>query len=201
MANWINTMKRMFIYNAERDFYAKHFPEVMEDESLLNLRVLRRIDIDQLIEIEKQVYGFPWSAQTFRDCMKIGYSCWVIEKLGDIVAYGIVSIAAGEAHVMNLCVDPQHQRKGYGRRLMRQLIAVALEERCRLILLEVRPSNEKAIALYHDMGFNEIGRRKDYYPAENGREDALLLGFELIADEADDDYFILNQDIDSEVMA
>ncbi len=194
MTYWINNMKRMFIYNAERDFYAKHFPEVLEDESILNLRLLKRTDIDQLIEIEKQVYGFPWSGQTFRDCMKIGYSCWVMEKLGDIVAYGIVSIAAGESHVMNLCVDPKHQRKGYGRKVMKQLVSVALDERCRLILLEVRPSNEKAIALYYDMGFNEIGRRKDYYPAESGREDALLLAMDLITEEAEDEFYAMGYD-------
>ncbi|MCH9699551.1 MAG: ribosomal protein S18-alanine N-acetyltransferase [Gammaproteobacteria bacterium] len=179
----------MLIYNAERDFYAKFYPEVLEDESILNLRLLKRSDIDQLIKIEQQVYGFPWSAQTFKDCMKIGYSCWVMEKLGDIVAYGIVSIAAGEAHVMNLCVDPKHQRKGYGRKVMKQLISVALEERCRLILLEVRPSNQNAIALYHGMGFNEIGRRKDYYPAEKGREDALLLAMDLITEESEEEEY------------
>jgi ribosomal-protein-alanine N-acetyltransferase len=189
-------MKQMFIYNAERDFYAKHFPSVLEDESILNLRLLKRTDIDQLIEIEKQVYGFPWGEQTFRDCMKIGYSCWVMEKLGEIVAYGIISIAAGESHVMNLCVDPKYQRKGYGRKVMKQLLIVALEERCRLILLEVRPSNEKAIALYYDMGFNEIGRRKDYYPAENGREDALLLAMDLISDESEDEFHTLDELVD-----
>lgn len=195
MTIWINQMKRMLIYNAERDFYAKYFPKVLEDESILNMRLLKRSDIDQLIEIEKQVYGYPWSAQTFRDCMKIGYSCWVMEKLGEIVAYGIVSIAAGEAHVMNLCVDPRHQRKGYGRKVMKQLISVATDERCRLILLEVRPSNEKAMALYHDMGFNEIGRRKDYYPAENGREDALLLAMDLIIEqETNEELYSLSAD-------
>ncbi len=193
MTYWINNMKRMFVYNAERDFYAKHFPNVLEDESILNLRLLKRTDIDQLIEIEKQVYGFPWSEKTFRDCMKIGYSCWVMEKLDEIVAYGIVSIAAGESHVMNLCVDPKHQRKGYGRKLMKKLIAVALEERCRLILLEVRPSNETAIALYYNMGFNEIGRRKDYYPAENGREDALILATDLIHEESENEFYSLDQ--------
>ena len=197
MTYWINQMKQIFSYNAERDFYAKYFPKVLEDESILDLRLLKRSDIDQLIEIEKQVYGYPWSTQTFRDCMKIGYSCWVMERLGEIVAYGIVSIAAGEAHVMNLCVDPKHQRKGYGRKVMNQLIAMAVEERCRLILLEVRPSNEKAIALYHDMGFNEIGRRKDYYPAENGREDALLLARDLILEETDDESYSLSHQHDT----
>ncbi len=193
MTYWINNMKKMFVYNAERDFYAKHFPNVLEDESILNLRLLKRTDIDQLIEIEKKVYGFPWGEKTFRDCMKIGYSCWVMEKLDEIVAYGIVSIAGGESHVMNLCVDPKHQRKGYGRKLMKQLIAVALEERCRLILLEVRPSNETAIALYYNMDFNEIGRRKDYYPAENGREDALLLAMDLILEESENEFYSLEQ--------
>jgi ribosomal-protein-alanine N-acetyltransferase len=187
MTYLINKMKKALIYDAERDFYAKYYPNVLEDKSILNIRELKRLDIDQLIEIEKQVYNFPWNERTFLDCMKIGYSCWVLERLDEILAYGIVSIAAGEAHVMNVCVNPKHQRKGLGTKMMNQLVDVALEERTKMIMLEVRPSNENAIALYHGMGFSEIGRRKDYYPGEDGREDALMLAMDLLIDIPEDE--------------
>ncbi|MCI0653887.1 MAG: ribosomal protein S18-alanine N-acetyltransferase [Methylococcaceae bacterium] len=132
-----------------------------------------------ILAIEDQVYDFPWTARTFHDCMKIGYICWVCERVDELVAYGILSLSAGEAHVMNLCVIPKFQNQGLGRRMMHKMIEVALENRCENILLEVRPSNLQAIQLYLNMGFNEIGTRKNYYPAKVGREDALMFSMDL----------------------
>ncbi len=80
---------------------------------------------------------------------------------------------------MNLCVIPKFQNQGLGRRMMHKMIEVALENRCENILLEVRPSNLQAIQLYLNMGFNEIGTRKNYYPAKVGREDALMFSMDL----------------------
>jgi len=98
--------------------------------------------------------------------------------MGKILAYGLVAIAVGEAHILNISVDPSEQGQGIGRRLLQYLIDTA-QGRAETVFLEVRPSNAIAIALYEDMGFNEIGIRKDYYPAENGREDAIMLALQL----------------------
>ena len=97
-----------------------------------------------------------------------------------IVGYGIISIAAGEGHILNICIDPLEQGRGHGRRLLRSLVQVARMHHAERIFLEVRPSNPRAIALYFDEGFNEIGRRPRYYPAHMGREDAIVMAMELL---------------------
>ena len=101
---------------------------------------------------------------------------------GTIVGYGVISVAADEAHILNVCVAPERQSRGYGRRLLRALIKYGVDLGARRVFLEVRPSNPNAIALYHSDGFNEIGRRPRYYPAANGREDALVMAIELFFD-------------------
>ena len=97
--------------------------------------------------------------------------------------YAIMSIAAGEAHVLNLCTAPERQSRGLGRHLLRALLKMARDHGVQRVFLQVRPSNPQAIALYHDEGFNEIGRRPRYYPARDGREDALVMAIELVADD------------------
>ena len=179
MLDWLDNIKKMVFYNAERDFYAKHFPSVRDNDSIIEFRPMKKLDIAAACEIEKQVYDFPWGDRTFRDCFKAGYSSWVFERLGKVFAYGILSFGAGGAHIMNLCVSPEQQHKGYAEKLMGQLIEIARYNRATTMFLEVRPSNMGAICLYVKLGFNEIGTRKDYYPAKNGREDALMLGMDL----------------------
>ena len=99
-----------------------------------------------------------------------------------IVGYGLLSIAADEAHVLNVCAAPEEQGRGHGRRLLRALLQLARGRGAQRVFLEVRPSNPAAIALYHAEGFNEIGRRPRYYPAKAGREDAIVMAKELFAD-------------------
>jgi [ribosomal protein S18]-alanine N-acetyltransferase len=167
-------------YDAERDFYAKHFPSVAALHNRPHFRPMTRHDLNAIVAIEQQIYDFPWSKNTFWDCLKISsYSCWVYEQGEEVIAYGILSIAAGESHVMNVCVSPTVQRQGYGLKMMNRLIDVAGGHHVETMLLEVRPSNEPALNLYRNMGFNEIGTRKDYYPAKNGREDALILALDM----------------------
>lgn len=181
MPGLINFLKKLITYNSERDFYAKYYPKLAQNMDLISFRPMGRSDLRYILEIEQQVYDFPWSHRTFLDCVKIGYLCWVAERVDEVVAYGILSIGAGEAHVMNICVSPKFQRQGIGRRMMNKLIDVAIENRTETILLEVRPSNGPALTMYGGMGFNEIGTRKNYYPAAGGREDAIMLAMELPA--------------------
>jgi len=147
------------------------------------LRPMREIDLEEVARIEAGAYEFPWTLGIFRDCLRAGYGCWVLAHAAEVVGYAVLSVAAGEAHVLNVCVDVPEQGKGYGRRLMKRLIDLARWHQAQRIFLEVRPSNRGAIALYHDIGFNEIGKRPNYYPAKGGREDALVMAMELVGEQ------------------
>ena len=125
--------------------------------------------------VEQGAYEFPWSPGIFRDCLRVGYCCWVVERERRIDGYCIMQIGAGESHVLNLCVRVEAQGQGLGRSLLTRLIEVAIERGADTVLLEVRPTNQPARHLYTDMGFNEVGVRRAYYPGHQGREDALIL--------------------------
>jgi len=131
-------------------------------------------DIALVSDIERRSYDFPWSHGVFRDCLLAGYNCVVIERIDRVVGYGILSIAAGEAHILNLCVDPMYRDLGYGERLLDEVLDVASREDVGEIFLEVRPSNKKAISLYRKKGFRNIANRPAYYQAKKGREDAAV---------------------------
>ena len=147
------------------------------------LRPMYEEDLDAVMEVELRAYPFPWTRGIFQDCLRADYPGRVLTQEGGIVGYGMLSLAADEAHVLNVCVDPLCQSRGHGRRLLRELVRVARQRGAQRVFLEVRPSNLSAIALYHSEGFNEIGRRPRYYPADNGREDALVMAMELVDDD------------------
>ena len=135
----------------------------------------------QVLEVERRAYPFPWSENIFRDCLKAGYSAWVLcETDGTIGGYALMSMAVDEAHVLNLCVDPQHQRNGYGHKMLKHLMKLARAAQATIVLLEVRKSNRAALRLYESMVFQRLGVRKSYYPAVDGREDALVLGYDIL---------------------
>ena len=144
------------------------------------LRPMRVEDVDEVMKVELAAYPYPWTHGIFRDCLRVGYSCWLIEEEDSIVAYGVMSSAVGEAHILNICVDENIRRRGFGRAMLEHLVGLARQHDNEVCLLEVRPSNEAAISLYHDYGFNEVGTRKNYYPEDKGREDALILALNLI---------------------
>lgn len=146
------------------------------------LRPMREDDLDEVIAIEQRAYPFPWTRGILRDCLRAAYPAWVLLQGERIIGYGVLSIAADEAHILNICTAPEAQGRGHGRRLLRALLQIARGRGVRRMFLEVRPSNPHAIALYHDEGFNEIGRRPRYYPAKDGREDALVMAMELFVD-------------------
>ena len=145
------------------------------DEPALDFRPMQMADLTEVMEIERRSYPHPWTRLIFSDCLHAGYSCWVCERQGIIQGYGIISIAAGEAHLLNLCVRPESQRQGIGEKLLVHLFTLARHHDAEIMFLEVRESNAAARRLYDKAGFNELGTRKDYYPAEAGRENALIL--------------------------
>lgn len=145
-----------------------------------SLRALHEGDLDAVMEIELRGYPFPWTRGIFQDCLRAGYPSLALEQGGVLVGYALISVAADEAHLLNICIDPLVQSRGLGRHLLRAMVALARRHRASRIFLEVRPSNAPALALYHDEGFNEIGRRPRYYPTVDGREDALVMAIELV---------------------
>ena len=147
------------------------------------LRRMREADIDAVMDIELRAYPFPWTPGNFRDCLHAGYAMWVLEDEVGLVGYAAASVQAGEAHLLNICIDPTLQSRGQGRRLLRAMRRIAMGQGAERMFLEVRPSNPRAITLYHEEGFNEIGRRPRYYPDDDGRrEDAIVMAMELLPD-------------------
>ena len=143
------------------------------------IRLMLPADLKAVSRIEKSAYRYPWNLGIFRDCMLAGYYCVVIDVGGAVTGFAIMSAAAAEAHVLNICVHPAARRYGYGRRLLNTLIVRAHELDVDQIFLEVRPSNHPALGLYRSAGFIEIGVRPAYYQAEFGREDAVILSAQL----------------------
>lgn len=174
-------LKDAVLYDADRDFYAKVFPDSVDSKDLLRLRQMDHSDLPTVLAIENLNYEFPWTEGVFKDCFRaMNYVNWVCEAPDDIiVGYCIISVGAGEAHVMNISVSPDFQRQGAGRKMLEHLIHYA-RPRAEKLYLEVRPSNPAAIDLYRKTGFREIGVRKGYYPAKGGREDALMFELDLV---------------------
>ena len=146
---------------------------------------MKQADVEAVSAIEKRAYPFPWSPGIFRDCLRAGHHCWLLESPQVLLGYGVLSAAAGEAHLLNLCIAPEHQGHGHGRRLLARMIDLARWHRAAQVFLEVRPSNPRAIALYREYGFNEIGLRPNYYPSSKGREDAIVMAMELVPPDFD----------------
>jgi len=140
----------------------------------VTVREMIHDDVPEVSDIERRSYEFPWSHGVFRDCLLAGYHCAVVERDGTVVGYGVLSVAAGEAHILNLCIDPTYRELGYGERLLDEILSMARKAEVSEVFLEVRPSNEKAIALYMKKGFRNIAYRPAYYQASGGREDAAV---------------------------
>ena len=147
---------------------------------VIQVRAMRAEDLVTVSAMENISYDFPWSAGIFADCVKAGHPCWVLCVDADIAGYGILSMGAGEAHVLNICIGPHYRGRGLGRHLLGRLLDIARWNGAERVFLEVRPSNPLAKALYESVGFNEIGRRPRYYPAHDGREDAIVMALDLL---------------------
>lgn len=150
------------------------------NQPMMVFRPMVQEDLSQILQVEQSAYQFPWTEAIFRDCLRVGYCCWILESDDNIVAHGVMSVAAGESHILNLCVQPESQNIGLGREMLNHLLEISRHHRAETVFLEVRPSNEAAKRLYMGAGFDEVGIRSNYYPAEKGREDALIMARNLI---------------------
>ena len=133
-------------------------------------------DLDDVAAVERQIYPFPWTRGNFADSLNAGYSAWVLrDDVGRLQAYAVMMLAIDEAHLLNLSVARDAQRRGLGWRTLEWIAEVARGHGAHTLLLEVRPSNTAALRLYQRYGFERVGLRRGYYPASEGREDALVM--------------------------
>jgi [ribosomal protein S18]-alanine N-acetyltransferase len=139
------------------------------------IRPMRATDVAEVVAIERASYQFPWSEGIFRDCLRVGYLCRVVTVDRRVLAYGVMSFGAGEAHILNLCVSEAYRCHGVGKRLLGALMERAAAAGMAEAFLEVRPSNTAAIRLYLALGFEQVGMRRGYYQSVSGREDAAVL--------------------------
>ena len=135
------------------------------------------MDIEDVIAVEQNAYPFPWTRGNFLDSLDSGYEAWVLrDEDGLLLGYFLMMYAVEEVHLLNITVRPDRQGQGLGRKLLDQLIALARDAGMHAVLLEVRPSNNHALMVYHHLGFAQIGQRKNYYPAAGARrEDAIVM--------------------------
>ena len=139
------------------------------------IRPMSLADLDAVMSIEGEIYPFPWTRGNFGDSIISGYHCLVLEQVGCVIGYGVMMSGAGEAHMLNLSIAATWQRRGWGGMLLQHFIGLAREHRAQRMFLEVRQSNPDAVRLYQRAGFSQIAKRKDYYPATNGREGAVVM--------------------------
>jgi len=143
------------------------------------LRPMQMADLDVIASIETETYPYPWSRGNFSDSLDAGYSCWVYEENDMVFGYTVLMLVMDEAHLLNLSIAKPYQGRGLGRNLLEYMMQIARNHGAQNIFLEVRPSNVAAIGLYESIGFNEMAVRRNYYPAKNGHEDAILMGMAL----------------------
>jgi len=147
---------------------------VTEVSENLTVRQMQLTDLDAVVAIERRAYEFPWTPGIFRDCLRAGYLCAVVETYDVIRGFGLMSFGAGECHILNLCTSPDARRDGLASKLLEFLLNEARRLRVTSAFLEMRESNEGARLLYEKFGFVQSGVRKNYYPHREGRENALV---------------------------
>jgi ribosomal-protein-alanine N-acetyltransferase len=150
-------------------------PEMLNEVPDILIRPMSENDVSEVIAVERASYQFPWSEGIFRDCLRVGYVCRVVTVNDAIIGYGVMSVGAGEAHILNLCIGDLYRCRGVGRRLLTYLVDRGAAAGMSEAFLEVRPSNTSAIRLYLSVGFEQVGMRRGYYQAVGGREDAAVL--------------------------
>ncbi|AIZ34161.1 ribosomal protein S18-alanine N-acetyltransferase [Pseudomonas sp. K1(2024)] len=147
----------------------------------ISFRPMTEADLDAVLKIEYAAFSHPWTRGIFQDALK-SYEVWLMFDGQQQVGHGVINVIIDEAHLLNITVKPENQGRGLGLRLLQHLMARAWQLNGRECFLEVRASNQSAYRLYERYGFNEIGRRRDYYPAPGGREDALVMACTLLED-------------------
>jgi ribosomal-protein-alanine N-acetyltransferase len=136
-------------------------------------------DLDAVAAAEARIYAFPWTRGNFADSLAAGHEVWLAQQAGRMIGYAVVMQVLDEAHLLNISVLPELQRSGCGSALLGHLFGRVRLRAATRMLLEVRPGNLAGQGFYRRHGFVEIGRRRDYYPAHEGREDAIVMARDL----------------------
>ncbi|WP_241673178.1 ribosomal protein S18-alanine N-acetyltransferase [Lacisediminimonas profundi] len=150
-------------------------------DSLRDLQMLRMTptDLQEVLDIEYAAYPFPWSHGNFLDSIKSGYETWVLRAPAparQLLGYFMLMHMVDESHLLNITVHPGHQGRGLGRVMLDHAVALARTAGMKSMLLEVRPSNTRALEIYLRYGFSRVGVRRNYYPApDKRREDAIVM--------------------------
>ena len=145
----------------------------------IQIRPMQTTDLDAIMQIEPTIFPYPWTRGNFTDSLNSGYSCWVLECGENLVGYAVLMMVLDEAHLLNIGIAKSRQGQGLGRMLLEHMMQIGRRHGGLNMFLEVRPSNTAAISLYENIGFNEMAIRRGYYPAQQGREDAVLMGMAL----------------------
>lgn len=135
--------------------------------------------LDDVVAIERRAYGHPWTRGNFADSLRSGYQAQLLVAGGVVVGYFVAMQGVDEVHLLNITVDPPFQGQGWGRVLLDALALWARGQRAQWLWLEVRTSNARAQQVYLRYGYRRVGERKNYYPAEHGREDAIVMSYKL----------------------
>ncbi|MFT5532053.1 MAG: ribosomal-protein-alanine N-acetyltransferase [Burkholderiaceae bacterium] len=156
---------------------ASHPQRVLHLDPSLQFQRMTEQDLDDVVAIEGTVYPHPWSRGNFVDSIRSDYQAWVLrDGQGVLLGYFLMMLAVDEVHLLNISVRGDLHGCGLGRYQLQKIVALAQQEGMQSVLLEVRPSNLRALAVYERYGFVRIGCRKNYYPADAGaREDAIVM--------------------------
>lgn len=146
---------------------------------MLHFAAMTEADLDLVAAAEARIYAFPWTRGNFADSLAAGHEAWLAQQGGRMISYAVVMQVLDEAHLLNISVLPELQRGGCGSALLSHLFSQARIKAATRMLLEVRPGNISGQGFYKRHGFVEIGRRRDYYPAHEGREDAIVMARDL----------------------
>lgn len=147
---------------------------------------MQAFDIEDVVRVENDAYPFPWTRGNFLDSLASRYEAWVAREAdGRLAGYFLLMNAVDDVHLLNITVRPDLQGQGIGGQLLDKVCSLAADAGMGAVLLEVRPSNLHACAVYRHAGFREIGRRKNYSPAAGQtREDAIVMRLALATEQA-----------------
>lgn len=146
---------------------------------MIAIRSMTADDVPRVAALEISAALFAWEQRAFAQCLQLGCICRVAVIDGRVVGFGLMNLEGVQAHILNLCVDPDARGQGIGRALLEHLVHMARLTGADHVFLEVRPSNEAATSLYRSVGFQQVGTRADYYPAAAGREDGAIYALRL----------------------
>ena len=135
--------------------------------------------LDAVVAIERRAYAHPWTRGNFADSLRSGYQAQLLCAGDTVIGYFVAMQGVDEVHLLNITVDPEHQGQGWGRVMLDALALWARGQKAQWLWLEVRTGNVRAQQIYLRYGYRKVGERKHYYPAEHGREDAIVMSYKL----------------------